>query len=129
MRPKGYGLRNMAEERWEKLDVWKLADELAYQTYLNTQNFPKDEIYGLTSQLRRAALSVPTNIVEGYSRKGDKELTRFLNISIASMAEVKYLVYFAHRLGYLRDAEYTDLKNGYERLGKSLWRFYETVQQ
>ena len=119
----------MGEERWQKLDVWKLADELAYQTYLNTRSFPKDEIYGLTSQLRRAALSVPTNIVEGYSRKGDKELTRFLNISIGSMAEVKYLVYFAHRLGYLRDVEYTDLKNGYERLGKSLWRFYETVQQ
>jgi four helix bundle protein len=53
----------------------------------------------------------------------------FLNISIASMAEVKYLVYFAHRLGYLRDPEYTDLKNGYEGLDKSLWRFYETVQQ
>ena len=45
------------------------------------------------------------------------------------MAEVKYLVYFAKRLGYLQDAEYTDLKNGYERLGKSLWRFYEKVQQ
>ena len=79
--------------------------------------------------MRRAALSVPTNIVEGYSRKGDKELTRFLSISIGSMAEVKYLVYFAQRLGYLQDAEYTDLKNGYERLGKSLWRFYEKVQQ
>ena len=45
------------------------------------------------------------------------------------MAEVKYLVYFAYRLGYLRDVEYTHLKNGYERLGKSLWKFYETVQQ
>jgi len=119
----------MSEERWQKLDVWKLADELAYQTYLNTRGFPKEEIYGLTSQLRRAALSVPTNIVEGYSRKGDKELSRFLNISIGSMAEVKYLVYFAHRLGYLQDAEYTELTNGYDKLGKSLWRFYETVQQ
>jgi hypothetical protein len=59
---KGYGLRNMAEERWEKLDVWKLADELAYQVYLATRKFPNEEIYGITSQLRRAALSVPTNI-------------------------------------------------------------------
>ena len=119
----------MAEERWEKLDVWKLADELAYQVYLTTRSFPKEEIYGLTSQLRRAALSVPTNIVEGYSRKGDKELARFLNISLGSMAEAKYLIYFSHRLEYLKDEEYNNLKNGYDRLGKSLWRFYETVQQ
>ena len=52
----------MGEERWQKLDVWKIADELAYQVYLITRSFPKEEIYGLTSQLRRAALSVPTNI-------------------------------------------------------------------
>jgi four helix bundle protein len=51
----------MSEERWEKLDVWKLADEMAYRVYLITRSFPKEEIYGLTSQLRRAALSVPTN--------------------------------------------------------------------
>jgi len=54
---------------------------------------------------------------------------RWEKLDVWKMAEVKYLVYFAHRLGYLKDAEYTDLKNGYERLGKSLWRFYETVQQ
>ena len=117
----------MAEERWEKLDVWKLADELAYQVYLTTRSFPKEEIYGLTSQLRRAALSVPTNIVEGYSRKGDRELARFLNISLGSMAEAKYLIYFSHRLEYLKDEEYDNLKNGYIKLGKSLWRFYEKV--
>ena len=117
----------MAEERWEKLEVWKLADELAYQVYITTRDFPKEEIYGLTSQLRRAALSVPTNIVEGYSRKGDRELSRFLNISLGSMAEAKYLIYFSHRLEYLKDDEYNDLKDGYIKLGKSLWKFYETV--
>lgn len=119
----------MNEERWEKLDVWKLADELAYQVYIVTRNFPKEELYGITSQIRRAALSVPTNIVEGYSRKGDKELAYFLNIGIGSMAEAKYLVYFARRLRYLQDDEYSDLKSGYNRLGKSLWRFYETVRE
>ena len=117
----------MPEERWEKLEVWKLADELAYQVYITTRDFPKEEIYGLTSQLRRAALSVPTNIVEGYSRKGDRELSRFLNISLGSMAEAKYLIYFSHRLEYLRDDEYNDFKDGYIKLGKILWRFYEKV--
>ena len=118
----------MAEERWGKLDVWKLADELAYKIYVGTRKFPKEEIYGITSQLRRAALSVPTNIVEGYSRKGDKELAHFTNISLGSMAETKYLVYFAHRLGYLPDTEYNKINSGYEALGKKLWRFYEKVR-
>jgi four helix bundle protein len=117
----------MTQERWEKLDVWRQADELAYQVYLITKRFPKEEIYGLTSQLRRAALSIPTNIVEGYSRKGDRELGRFLNMSLGSLAEVKYLLYFAHRLAYLSAEEYAALKRGYDKLGKSLWKFYETV--
>jgi len=117
----------MAEDRWEKLEVWKLADEMAYRVYLITRDFPKEEIYGLTSQLRRAALSVPTNIVEGYSRKGDRELTRFLNISLGSMAEAKYLVYFSYRLAYLNRKDYSELRDGYDKLGKSLWKFYETV--
>ena len=82
----------------------------------------------LTSQLRRAALSIPTNIVEGYSRKGDKELAHFVNISLGSMAETKYLLYFAHRLGLLSDEEYDEIRKGYEELGKKLWRFYESVR-
>jgi len=64
----------MVMERWEKLEIWKLADELAFKVYMVTKQFPKDELYGITSQLRRAALSIPTNIVEGYSRSGDREL-------------------------------------------------------
>ena len=119
----------MHEERWERLDVWKHSDELAYQAYKITGNFPKEELYGLTSQLRRSALSIPTNIVEGYSRKGDRELGRFLKISLGSMAETKYLIYFAHRLDYLNDEEYKRLKSGYEKLGRTLWKFYEKVQK
>ena len=59
---------------YKDLIAWQKADELAYEIYKMTKAFPRDEIYGLTSQIRRAALSVPTNIVEGYARKGDKEL-------------------------------------------------------
>jgi four helix bundle protein len=120
--------REMSEDRWKRLDVWKLADELAYKTYLVSRKFPKEEIYGLTSQRRRAALSIPTNIVESYSRKGDKQLAHFVNISLGSMAETKYLLYFAHRLGLLPDEEYDKIKKGYEELGRKLWRFYESVQ-
>jgi four helix bundle protein len=118
----------MEEERWQKLEVWKLADELALKVYKFTQNFPKEEIYGITSQVRRAALSIPTNIVEGYSRKGDKELSRFINISLGSLAETKYLVYFSNRLEYFKENEYNELRNGYETLGKLLWKFYEAIR-
>ena len=118
----------MEEERWYKLDVWKHADELAFLVYNVTQDFPKEEAYGITSQVRRAALSIPTNIVEGYSRKGDKELARFVNIGLGSLAETKYLLYFSNRLGYFEKDTYNKLKKGYDTLGKLLWKFYEAIR-
>ena len=118
----------MTEDRWRKLEVWELADDLAFKIYKVSRGFPKEEIYGITSQIRRSALSIPTNIVEGYSRKGDKELSHFINISLASLAETKYLIYFSHRLEYLSDNEYDKIKKGYEKLGKKLWKFYESVR-
>jgi four helix bundle protein len=124
---RGEGL--MQEERWAKLEVWKLADELAFKIYKGTRSFPKEEIYGITSQIRRAALSIPTNIVEGYSRKGDKELAHFVNISLGSLCEVKYLIYFSHRLEYFEDDEYKELRDGYNALGKMLWKFYDAIRE
>jgi four helix bundle protein len=119
----------LSQDRWRKLDVWKRADELAWQVYKLTRHFPKEELYGITSQIRRAALSIPTNIVEGYSRKGDRELGRFLSMSLGSLAEVKYLLHFSQRLGFLAENEQQEIEEGYELLGKSLWRFYEKIQK
>jgi four helix bundle protein len=118
----------MEQDRWEKLEVWKIADELALEIYKITKQFPKEEMYGITSQLRRSALSIPTNIVEGYSRKGDKELSCFINISLGSLAETKYLLYFSKRLDYFKSEKYQEIKEGYEELGRKLWKFYETVR-
>jgi four helix bundle protein len=126
--PNDEGRKFMEDERWAKLEVWKLADELAYNTYIATRGFPKEEIYGITSQLRRSALSIPTNIVEGYSRKGNKELAHFINISLGSLAEVKYLIYFSNRLRYFQENSYKELRKGYDILGKMLWRFYEKIR-
>ena len=117
----------MSEDRWKKLDIWKLADDLSFDVYQATKKFPKEERYGITSQLRRAVLSIPTNIVEGYSRKGDKELSHFISISLGSLAETKYLVYFSNRLGYLEAANYKGLKVKCEILGKKIWRFYQSI--
>lgn len=114
-------------DRWKNLEVWKLADTFALEVYRVTKKFPREEVYGLTSQLRRAALSVPTNIVEGYSRRGDRELRRFLDIALGSLAETKYLLHFSHCLSYLDDSTYAALSKAAEELGSKLWRFYETV--
>ena len=85
----------MGEAGYKKLIVWQKADELAYQIYLTTKTFPKEEIYGITSQLRKAALSVPTNIVEGYGKQSKNELRQFLNTALGSLAEVEYLLSFS----------------------------------
>ncbi|GAB4273196.1 MAG: hypothetical protein Kow0092_28510 [Deferrisomatales bacterium] len=118
----------MGGDRWRGLEVWRLADDLAFDVYVATREFPREETYGLTPQLRRAALSVPTNIVEGYSRKGKKELIHFLNVSLGSLAETKYLLHFAARLGYGDSEKLGQLEAGYDRLGQRLWRFYEAVK-
>lgn len=112
---------------YKKLNVWKKADELAYQVYIATRTFPKEEIYSLTSQLRRAALSVPTNIVEGYGRQGRNELRQFINIALGSLAETRYLLYFSLRLGYLQAKQDIGLNNLADEVGRLLWKFYKSL--
>jgi four helix bundle protein len=119
----------MSEERWKNLKIWELSDDLALKIYKITQSFPRDEIYGITSQIRRAALSVPTNIVEGCARKGDKEFAHFLNISFASLSEVKYLLHFSRNMSYLSDYEYEQVSKELDDLGKALWSFYAKVKK
>ncbi len=115
-------------DRWRKLEVWQMADDLAFDVYQITRGFPPEELYGITSQFRRAAISVPTNIVEGYSRRRDRELARYLEISLGSLGESKYLVHFSNRLGYLHEADHQRLRDGADHLGQKLYRFYEKVK-
>ena len=96
---------------YKKLIVWQKADKLAYAVYLETKKFPKDEIYGITSQIRRAAISIPTNIVEGTGRQSRKELKQFINISLGSLAETEYLLEFCFRLGYFTKEIYEKLES------------------
>jgi four helix bundle protein len=90
---------------YTKIGAWKLADDLTMAIYQATQLFPKEEIYGITSQIRRAACSVPANIVEGSARETMKDYLHFLHISRASLSETQYFVHLSHRLGYLSDAD------------------------
>ena len=86
-------------QRFTELKVWQPGHALVLTVYRMTTGFPKAEQYGLTSQLRRAALSVPTNIAEGSKRLGGQEYARFLNIAEASLAETEYLLMVSRDLG------------------------------
>ena len=85
------------------LKAWQKAIELVERIYGETREFPKEELFGLTSQMRRAAVSVPANIAEGAARSGTKELVRFLSIAEASLSELDTHVEIARRLGYLKN--------------------------
>lgn len=112
---------------YKNLLVWNKADELAFKVYIETKRFPKEEIYGITSQLRRAALSVPTNIVEGSGRQGRKELKQFVNIALGSLAETEYLLDFSLKLGYLDEKTNRMLQALRQEVGKLLWNFHKSL--
>lgn len=107
----------------------KKADEFAFGVYGASRTFPKDEIYGLTSQLRRAALSVPLNAIEGFARNNKKEYKRFLEISYGSLKESKYLLHFSNRENYLNQEDYQKLLNLAEELGKIIWSAIQTLKE
>ena len=88
-------------QRFVDLKVWQRSHELALAIYRMTESFPRDERFGLTSQIRRAATSVPTNIAEGSRRQRASDYARFLNIAESSLAEVEYLLMLARDLGYV----------------------------
>ena len=88
-----------------KLRAFKLAGELAVLIYKVTKGFPKEEIYGLAAQMRRAAVSVPSNIVEGSTRESETEYLRFLEIAFGSLRELHYPLTLACRLGYIEESE------------------------
>lgn len=115
------------EKGYKKLRVWEKADQLAYQVYLETKAFPKEELYGITSQLRRAALSIPTNIVEGTGRQSKNELKQFAIIALGSLAEVEYLLEFCLRLAYLSQESYERLECLRKEVGGLLWNFYKSL--
>lgn len=90
-----------------KLRAFELADEIAVLIYRVTINFPKAETYSLTSQIRRAAVSVPSNIVEGCARESQTEYLRFLEISFGSLRELHYQIGLSNRLCYLSNSDYS----------------------
>ena len=94
---------------YKKIVAWQRAHQLTLRIYNKTKGFPSEERFGLTSQLRRAAYSVPSNVVEGSGRGTLKEYLRFLYISLASLKETEYFLLLSHDLGYLNTPDYEEL--------------------
>ncbi|MBF0385015.1 MAG: four helix bundle protein [Candidatus Omnitrophica bacterium] len=121
----------LVEEKtgYRKLKVWQKADELAVEVYKITQKLPGCEFYGIVLQIRRAALSVPTNIAEGSGRQNRNEIRQFLNIALGSLSEVEYLLEFCRKIGYLSRFEYERIEGIRSEVGGLLWRFYCAFQE
>jgi four helix bundle protein len=94
---------------FRQLQVWQRGHHLVLAVYQISSSFPDDERFGLTSQIRRASSSIPTNIAEGCGRQGDTELARFLQIAMGSASEVEYLLLLARDLDYLENEDYIRL--------------------
>jgi four helix bundle protein len=108
------------KEGFRRLIVWQRAYELTLAIYKHTKNFPKSEQYGLTSQIRRAAVSIPANISEGYERRSRKEYLQFLGIAKGSMGEVETYLLLARDLDYLDNEVYEILETQRQEIGRLL---------
>ncbi len=111
---------------YKKLLAWQVADELVNAVYDLTFKFPKDELYSLTSQLRRAALSVPANIIEGHARNNRNEFRHFLSIALGSLAEAGYYLEFALKRKYISQSDFDKAEDLRSRCGRLLWKLYKS---
>ena len=114
---------------YQIIKAWKLADEVTVEIYKATKLFPKDELYGITSQIRRSASSVPANIVEGASRHSQKDYLHFLYIARGSLHETHYFVHLAGRLGYLDSSSKERLTEQAEAASRTLTGLIKAVEK
>lgn len=114
---------------YTKIDAWRLADDMTVAVYERTRSFPREELYGLTSQLRRASYSVPANIVEGSSRESKRDYLHFLYIARGSLSETQYFVHLACRLGYLSNDDAVTLDAQTKRVFACLHGLIKAVEK
>lgn len=112
-----------------QLIVYQKSIAFVNHIYKITRQFPKDEMFGLTSQIRRAAVSIPLNISEGEARKSDPQFSHFLDISIGSAAEVNTCLEIAFNLKYINQPEYTESVNLVQEISKLLYSYQKPIKQ
>ena len=118
----------MREQKFRKLSIWHKAMELIEDVYKTTKSFPKDELYGLTNQIRRAATSIAMNIAEGSGADSDKEFKRFLIIALRSTYEVMCGIELSIKLGYLTDKKGKDILDQLEELSAMITGFTKKLK-
>jgi four helix bundle protein len=109
--------------------VWQKAHRLVLTLYKSTKSFPRDELYGLTSQVRRSAASIPANIAEGCGRSGNGELCRFLYIALGSASELDYHLELAFGLEFLKSSEYQLLNESVVEVKRMLSSLIDRVEE
>ena len=114
---------------YEGLQAGQLTHQLVLSIYQSTESWPSREMYGLTSQARRAAFSIAANISEGVARRGQREFRRFLDMALGSTSELCYVLRLARDLALLTEDEWTRLERQRDSAGKLLWRLYESVRR
>jgi len=110
------------------LKVWQKSHQLTLQIYQHTRNFPKEELYGITSQIRRASSSIPTNIAEGCGREGGRDFARFLQIAMGSATELVYLILLCKDIQLLSPQIYEDLQKETTQIKKMLASFIKKLR-
>jgi len=114
---------------YERFAAWRECHALALEVYRATRVFPKDELYGLTSQARRAAFSAAANIVEGSAKRGSAEFRRFLDISLGSLTELGYTLRISRELGILAEESWGKLNDLQSRARFLTWKLYASVSK
>lgn len=117
----------MKVRTFRDLNVWQKAHILVLEVYKITKEFPKEERFGIVSQLRRSASSIPTNIVEGHKRKSRKEFLNFLNTADSSLEETKYHILLSKDLGYIKEKEFSELNKLCDEVGRMLYGFQKSL--
>jgi len=113
---------------FRSLKVWEKAHALTLAIYKSTERFPKQELYSLTNQIQRAAVSIPANIAEGCGKDSDAELKRYFTIAMGSASELEYLLLLAHDLGYLQEDIYQSMQNDLVETRKILNAFIQKLK-
>ena len=114
---------------YRKLQVYERSYKAGVAIYRMTEEFPEEEKYGITSQIRRAGVSIPLNIAEGYGKKrSQEEFKRFLMMAMGSANEISVLIDFAKDLGYIKETQYNKVKQEYEEIGKMLNVMIKTIE-
>src|SRR5512133_1836698 len=113
---------------FRQLKVWERSHQLTLEVYKATKNFPKEELYGLTSQIRRASMSIPTNIAEGCGRYTDADFARFLQISMGSACETEYQLLLSCELGFLSKDQYDKLNTDATEVKRMLASLLKTLR-